>query len=69
MEEFSKSRRGSKFFDFDLPKIAAQLERIAEQLEKKNQIEEKRLVLEQKKYLKEYRLPNFLSDTDDLEQS
>jgi len=35
MEDFSKSRRGTKFFDFDLPKIAEQLERIASHLEKK----------------------------------
>jgi hypothetical protein len=64
MEDFAKTRRGTKFFDFDLPKIASQLERIAEQLERKNQIEEKRLVLEQKKFLKENKLPNFESDTE-----
>jgi len=62
MEDFSKSRRGTKFFDFDLPKIAEQLERIASHLEKKNQIEEKRLILEQKKFLRENKQPNFLDN-------
>lgn len=53
MEEFSKTRRGQKFFDLDLPKISSQLERIADALEKKNIIEEKRLILEKKKIKKE----------------
>jgi hypothetical protein len=55
MDDFSKTRRGTKFFDLDLPKIASQLERIAESLEKKNLIEEKRLLLEQRKFIKENR--------------
>jgi hypothetical protein len=53
MDDFSRTRRGSKFFDADLPKIASQLERIAEAMERKNLIEEKRLLLEQKKWAKE----------------
>ena len=48
MEDFSKSRRGMEFFDYNLPKIAAQLERIAIAMERKNSIEEKRLVMEQR---------------------
>lgn len=64
MEDFAKTRRGTKFFDLDLPKIASQLERIAEQLERKNQIEEKRLVLEQKKFLRENKQPNFEPDNE-----
>lgn len=52
MDDFSKSRRGTKFFDLDLPKIASQLERIAEAMERKNLIEEKRLLLEQKMFMK-----------------
>lgn len=28
MEEFAKTRRGQKYFDVDLPKVAMQLERI-----------------------------------------
>jgi hypothetical protein len=55
MEEFARTRRGSKFFDADLPKIASMLERIAIGLEEKNKIEEKKLILEQKKWLKENR--------------
>jgi hypothetical protein len=53
MDDFSRTRRGTKFFDLDLPRIASQLERIAEAMERKNLIEEKRLLLEQKKYIKE----------------
>jgi hypothetical protein len=55
MEDFAKTRRGSKFFDMDLPKIASMLERIAVGLEEKNKLEEKKLMLEQKKWLKENR--------------
>ena len=51
--DFPSTRRGSKFYDFDIPKLTEQLERIANALEGKNKIEEKRLVLEQKKLLKE----------------
>ena len=51
--DFHSTRRGSKFYDFDIPKLTEQLERIANALEGKNKIEEKRLVLEQKKLLKE----------------
>lgn len=53
MEDFAKSRRGAEFFDYNLPKIAAQLERIANSMERKNAIEEKRLLMEQKQYRKE----------------
>ncbi len=53
MEDFAKSRRGMEFFDFNLPKIASQLERIANAMERKNSIEEKRLLMEQKQYRKE----------------
>jgi hypothetical protein len=60
MDDFFKTRRGTKFFDMDLPKLASQLERIAEALEKKNIIEEKRLVLEHKKFIKENKNNNDL---------
>jgi hypothetical protein len=53
MEDFAKTRRGAEFFDYNLPKIAAQLERIANALERKNTIEEKKLVFEQKQYRKD----------------
>lgn len=53
MNEFSKTRKGQKFFETDLPKIAAQLERIANALEKKNLIEEKKLIIEKKKFKNE----------------
>jgi hypothetical protein len=53
MEDFAKTRRGAEFFDYNLPKIAGQLERIANAMERKNAIEEKRLVLEQKQYKKD----------------
>jgi hypothetical protein len=53
MEDFAKSRRGTEFFDYNLPKIASQLERIADAMERKNSIEEKRLLMEQKQYRKE----------------
>jgi hypothetical protein len=51
--EFPSTRRGAKFYDFDIPKLTDQLERIANALESKNKIEEKRLVLEQKKLINE----------------
>lgn len=51
--DFHTTRRGSKFYDLDVPKLAEQLERIANALEKQNAIEEKKLVLEQKKLIKE----------------
>jgi hypothetical protein len=53
MEDFAKSRRGAEFFDYNLPKIASQLERIANAMERKNAIEEKRLLMEQKQYRKD----------------
>jgi hypothetical protein len=53
MEDFAKSRRGTEFFDYNLPKIASQLQRIADAMERKNAIEEKRLLMEQKQYRKE----------------
>lgn len=59
MDEFSRTRRGQKLFDFDLPNIAEQLQRIAAALEKKNLIEERRLMLEKKK---------FISDNSELEK-
>ena len=37
---FHSTRRGSKFYDFDIPKLTEQLERIANALEGKNKIEE-----------------------------
>lgn len=52
MEDFAKSRRGMEFFDYNLPKIAAQLERIAIAMERKNSIEEKRLLIEQRQIKK-----------------
>ena len=55
MDDFSKTRRGTKFFDLDLPKIASQLERIAEAMERKNILEEKRFLFEQKRFVKENR--------------
>ena len=60
MDDFFKTRRGTRFFDMDLPKLTSQLERIAEALEKKNIIEEKRIVLEHKRYLKENKKENNL---------
>jgi hypothetical protein len=39
MEDFAKTRRGAEFFDYNLPKIAGQLERIANAMERKNAIE------------------------------
>ena len=53
---FHSTRRGSKFYDFDIPKLTEQLERIANALEGKNKIEEKRLVLEQKKLNRRLRI-------------
>jgi len=63
MEDFSRTRRGSKFFEMDIPKIAEQLERIASQMERKNRIEEKRLLLERAKYYKD----NKIIDEDNKE--
>ena len=51
MEEFSKSRRGQKYFDVDLPKVAAQLERIANGIESQNKLEEQRQIFEKQKLL------------------
>ena len=62
MDNFANTRRGSRFFDMDLPKIASQLERIAEALETQNKIEEKKLLFEQKKFLRENKQPTFLDD-------
>lgn len=53
MDEFSKTRRGHKLFDNDLPKIAIQLERIADSLEKKNILEEKKFIFEKRKFRNE----------------
>jgi hypothetical protein len=53
MDDFAKSRRGAEFFDYNLPKIASQLERIANAMERKNAIEEKRLLIEQKQFRKD----------------
>jgi hypothetical protein len=53
MDDFLKSRRGAEFFDYNLPKIASQLERIANAMERKNAIEEKRLLMEQKQFRKD----------------
>jgi hypothetical protein len=61
MEDFARTRRGSKFFELDIPKIAEQLERIAAQMERKNRIEEKRFLLEQRKYNKENKI---IDETD-----
>lgn len=66
MEDFARTRRGSKFFELDIPKIAEQLERIAAQMERKNRIEEKRLILEQRKYNKENKIIDE-SDINDLD--
>ena len=65
MDDFSRTRRGTKFFDLDLPRIASQLERIAEAMERKNLIEEKRLLLEQKKYIKENKQSQQAETTED----
>lgn len=68
MENFARSRRGSKFFELDIPKIAEQLERIANQMERKNRLEEKRILIEHKRYLKGYKnleeLDEFKKDDD-----
>jgi hypothetical protein len=70
--EFHTTRRGSKFYDFDVPKLAEQLERIANAMEAQNKIEEKKLLLEQKKYLNENknaRTTGSGSDSDESTQS
>jgi hypothetical protein len=67
--EFNATRRGSKFYDFDIPKLADQLERIANALENKNKIEEKRLVLEHKKLLKENKDARITGSSEDSNES
>ena len=70
MEDFAKTRRGAEFFDYNLPKIAGQLERIANAMERKNTIEEKRLLLEQKQYKKDNaRTTGSSEDSPQLESS
>ena len=66
---FHSTRRGSKFYDFDIPKLTEQLERIANALEGKNKIEEKRLVLEQKKLLKESKDARITGGSEDSDES
>ena len=66
---FHSTRRGSKFYDFDIPKLTEQLERIANALEGKNKIEEKRLVLEQKKLLKESKDARITGSSEDSDES
>ena len=68
MDDFFKSRRGSKFFDLDLPNIASQLERIAEAMERKNMIEEKRLLLEQRIHRRSKKSED-LENPDNLENN
>ena len=67
--EFPSTRRGAKFYDFDIPKLTDQLERIANALESKNKIEEKRLVLEQKKLLKESKDARITGSGEDSNES
>ena len=66
---FHSTRRGSKFYDFDIPKLTEQLERIANALEGKNKIEEKRLVLEQKKLIKENVNARITGSSEDSDES
>jgi len=66
---FHSTRRGSKFYDFDIPKLTEQLERIANALEGKNKIEEKRLILEQKKLLKETKDARVTGSSEDSNES
>ena len=69
MEEFAKSRRGQKYFDVDLPKVASQLERIANAIESQNKLEEQRQVFEKQRmqwdkkvWLSENNKPNFIEE-------
>ena len=67
--DFPSTRRGAKFYDFDIPKLTEQLERIANALEGKNKIEEKRLVLEQKKLLKESKDAGITRSSENSDES
>jgi hypothetical protein len=69
MEEFAKTRRGQKYFDVDLPKVAMQLERIANAIESQNKLEEQRQLFEKQKmqwekkvWLSENNKPNFIEE-------
>jgi hypothetical protein len=53
MLDFSKTRQGKKFFDFDIPRLTEAMDRLANALTESNRIEEKKLILEQKRYLNE----------------
>jgi hypothetical protein len=53
MEEFSKTRNGKKFFEFDIPRLAEAMENLANAITESNKIEEKKLLIEQKRYLNE----------------
>ncbi len=55
MDDFARTRRGTKFFDADIPKLVQMLERVSIALEESNKLEEKKLLLEHKKWLKENR--------------
>ncbi len=64
MEEFSKTRQGKKFMEYDIPKLTEAMEKLAEVLLQHNKIEEKKLVLEQKRYLTEKNARITRSSTD-----
>ena len=53
MLEFSKTRQGKKFLDFDIPRLTEAMEKLATAINEKNKIEEKKLLLEQKRFLNE----------------
>ena len=53
MEEFSKSRIGKKFLEFDIPRLTEAMEKLANAMVESNKLEEKKLLLEHKKFINE----------------